>query len=445
MSIQSRLNLAIAALLIFAFGALIAAVALDAGPRLAEENDSVMTLTTAAIQSALPAIEQVANPEGALKTLVSKFAHLRHAKVTLASDGAHVAGQGANLDKGIWDSIFRTATPDPTVIPVLVNGNLIDKIRIDPKPSDEISEVGAAIRRIAQYSLALAAGLIALTSFVVARELRPIHELATAIRAMEHGDFSVRLATKAAPEIATIRDRLNALAQALQSSTEENKRLSARMLHVQDEERREIARDLHDELGPNIFSLRAASASLRKELDRPAPDAVRAAAQARTIIEHVEAIQKTNRRVLNRLSPMGLNELGLAGGLNAIANLWQRERPDIATAVSVSDDVEDLDESTKLTIFRCIQEGLTNAHRHAAATRICASVQLSTANCATGSQKALVSIEDNGIGIPANQPLGFGLTSMKERIRAAGGEFAIESRAGQGAVLRVTLSIAAGS
>ncbi len=444
MSLQIRLSLMVGTLFAATLAALIAAVALDASPRLRSENDSIMNLTQAIVQSTLATLEHAPDPASAMKQLVRRLSTLRHVEVFLLNEKSANSSAQEATNAGVWGRIGSAEAFQTLQIPVVVSGKTIDTIVLKPKPSDELSEVRDAIKRIAQFSLALGAMVIALVTVLIGRLVRPLDSLAHAIGQMEEGDFSVKLDGKVTPEITVIRDRLNRLASALRKSTAENKRLSQHLLRLQDQERREVARDLHDELGPYLFSLRAAAAALQAELRRPTCDIARAEAVAAQLVSHVEAVQKTNRRVLNRLSPMGFDELGLKGALAALGVFWNKERPHVRTAVTIDGNYDDADETTQLTIFRVVQEGLTNAHRHSGGTSVLAHVDRCAAvtNEQDGaSDRAVLTVTDNGSGLKGPRRYGFGLTAMRERVVALGGSMDL-SDGPDGVVLHASLPLA---
>ena len=117
---------------------------------------------------------------------------------------------------------------------------------------------------------------------------------------------------------------------------EDKRRLAERAVSLQDVERKEIARELHDEFGPYLFALRAHASALTRLADgaRPNADAVRKHGSA--ILEQVNALQQFNRRVLERLRPVGLAELGLRQALGALLRLWRESHPDVAIETAIS-------------------------------------------------------------------------------------------------------------
>src|SRR6185437_15907597 len=119
-------------------------------------------------------------------------------------------------------------------------------------------------------------------------------------------------------EISEICDKLNHLANALGNAVEEKQRLAERVVSLQDVERKEIARELHDEFGPYLFALRAHATSLMRMADAAKPDVAGLRKHGAAMLEQVNALRQFNRRVLDKLRPAGLSELGLSEALAAL-------------------------------------------------------------------------------------------------------------------------------
>jgi len=150
------------------------------------------------------------------------------------------------------------------------------------------------------------------------------------------------------------------------------------------------------------------------------------------ILEQVNALQQFNRRILEKLRPVGLAELGLYEALGALFRLWGESHPEVTIETSISRSLGETGETADLTIYRTVQEALTNVFRHAGATSV--NVTIQPAEQAAGRHEdrggALVRIRDNGRGLDPDHRLGRGLTGMRERILALGGTLTVASVAG---------------
>jgi two-component system sensor histidine kinase UhpB len=155
----------------------------------------------------------------------------------------------------------------------------------------------------------------------------------------------------------------------------------------------------------------------------------------------VNALQQFNRRILERLRPVGLAELGLREALGALVRLWRESRPDVAIATDISPALATSGETADLTIYRIVQEALTNVFRHADASTV--NVTIAPAGQRGGRAYTIVRVCDDGRGLGANHKLGFGLVGMRERLRALGGTLDIAS-VGKGVTVEAMVPADAG-
>jgi two-component system sensor histidine kinase UhpB len=216
-----------------------------------------------------------------------------------------------------------------------------------------------------------------------------------------------------------------------------------RVFDAHDEERQLIAHELHDEFGPHLFALRASAAVLAKTIgDQPA---ARAAASA--IEAQVGELQGQNRRILADLRPAALEELGLVEALEALVAHWRRAEPNTAVRLEVDPRIEALSDRASLMAYRFVQEAITNAFRHAGATRIEASLRYE-ASIETPSLRdpalagLVVRVADDGRGLMGEAEPGMGLAGMRDRVRLMGGWVSMESSPGGGVVVEARFATA---
>jgi two-component system sensor histidine kinase UhpB len=263
---------------------------------------------------------------------------------------------------------------------------------------------------------------------VVRRALTPLDALSRAMADIEAGNYQTRVAPHGAPELAALCSRLNHLTMTLDHALEDRRRLAERIVSLQDTERKEIARELHDEFGPYLFALRAHAGAVSRLADRDRSDDGALSKHGSAILAQVDALQQFNRRVLERLRPVGLADFGLSKAIEVLIRLWKESHPEIAIESRISLTDARLGESADLTVYRVVQEGLTNAFRHAGATTVSMSIEpLGGASKRGG---VLVRVHDNGRGFDTSGNLGFGLTGMRERVWAMGGTLNIYSDSG---------------
>ncbi|MEJ2436278.1 MAG: histidine kinase, partial [Pseudolabrys sp.] len=215
---------------------------------------------------------------------------------------------------------------------------------------------------LAKLALLVGIGAIIILHLLFARVLAPLEQFAAGLHDLERRDYKVRLRQPDLRELAVIADRFNALASALGSMKAENRSLNKRLISAQDDERRQTALDLHDEVGPCLFGLKANVASIAK-----AKDPAAAQSRAREMLEMIERLQLINRSVLDRLRPMALGQIALNDLLAALVEERTRQHPDIAISFAAEGLWPSYGESIDLTVYRCVQEAVTNIVRHSGA------------------------------------------------------------------------------
>jgi two-component system sensor histidine kinase UhpB len=189
--------------------------------------------------------------------------------------------------------------------------------------------------------------------------------------------------------------------------------------------------------------LRASAAVLAKTIgDQPA---ARAAASA--IETQVGELQGQNRRILADLRPAALEELGLVEALEALVAHWRRADPKMVVTLQVDPRVEALGDRASLMAYRFVQEAMTNAFRHAGATRIAASLKYETRIEAPNLRDPalaglVVRVADDGRGLNGEPEAGMGLAGMRDRVRLMGGSVSIESPQGGGVVVEACFTTA---
>jgi two-component system sensor histidine kinase UhpB len=159
------------------------------------------------------------------------------------------------------------------------------------------------------------------------------------------------------------------------------------------------------------------------EVREPSTDALRKHGGA--ILEQVNALQQFNRRILEKLRPVGLAELGLREALGALLRLWRESHPETTIETNISPAFGQAGETADLTIYRVVQEALTNVFRHARATSVYVTIEPAEKGLGTRRGCARVRISDNGRGLKPDHKLGFGLIGMRERILALGGTLTV--------------------
>jgi two-component system sensor histidine kinase DegS len=198
----------------------------------------------------------------------------------------------------------------------------------------------------------------------------------------------------------------------------------AKVIKAQEEERRRVARDIHDGPAQALANVVFRAEVCERLMDS---DLVRAKAELSDLREQVRAVLKDTRMLIFGLRPMALDDLGLAPTIKRLLDVM-RERTGVLSDVHISGQEQRFDPSIEIGIFRVVQEALTNIEKHAQASSV--RVRLDFRQ-----QTISVLIEDDGSGFDTSVSAGaehFGLTGMKERISLIGGEIKISSHPGRG-------------
>ncbi|MES2534729.1 MAG: sensor histidine kinase [Pseudomonadota bacterium] len=245
-------------------------------------------------------------------------------------------------------------------------------------------------------------------------------------------DMEMRVLEQA-KELRTCREHL-ALERAERKRAEDALReLAARQESIKEDERKRIAREIHDDLGQNLLALRIDVSMLH----------VRTGAHPRlnqkvaAALRHIDATMKTVRAIINDLRPAVL-ELGLHAAIDWQLKEFQR-RSGIRCKLNVWSENQDLDldEQRATALFRILQESLVNVSRHAQASHV-------NVTLCSDESRLLMRVADDGIGMPAGcrrKGSGFGLLGISERISTLGGALTIDSRDGSGTTLTVSIPV----
>ncbi|MEX2162490.1 MAG: HAMP domain-containing protein [Anaerolineales bacterium] len=267
---------------------------------------------------------------------------------------------------------------------------------------------------------------------------RPILDLVEAARSIGQGDFSRRVRRWANDEIGDLADAFNQMSAGLERANEGRlerellrRQLFERVLTAQEEERRRIARELHDSTSQSLTSLMVGLRTLESDCDSP------------QVLQHSRQLRQVAAQVLEdvhnlalQLRPAVLDDLGLSAALERLAKEWQ-SRHSVQTSVIVQLGSERLPEQLETTLYRSIQEALTNVARHAAARSASVLVERRQTDI-------VAIIEDDGQGFDSEQVQRdghLGLLGIRERAELLGGNLTIESSPGHGTSLYIQLPL----
>ncbi len=261
------------------------------------------------------------------------------------------------------------------------------------------------------------------------RNAVPIDVLLSAAPLIDPGSDSV------IGEIVSMRDiTAQKRAQQAEADLEQNRRLTRLIQTRLEEERRSIARELHDELGQCVTAIRTIGAAIANRTAADLPD-IHGSAQ--TIVQIGGHIYDVVHGIIRQLRPSALDNLGLREALEELRDTWTDRYPEITVRMDLQGNLDDLGETVNIAIYRLLQECITNVVRHAAASRadICV---------VRDAQGVEVSVRDNGKGLGERNAVDsarFGLMGLRERVEGLNGRFSIESRPGEGVMVQASIPL----
>jgi glucose-6-phosphate-specific signal transduction histidine kinase len=217
---------------------------------------------------------------------------------------------------------------------------------------------------------------------------------------------------------------------------DEKRFLAQKCMAVQEEERRHLARELHDELGQCITAIQADAESIQKLAQTCDARLVASAGAIQNVSSRVYEVVHS---IMERLRPSVLDHLGLAEALNEAVDAWQIRQPHTSYMLTTEGSFTALGERVNISIYRIVQECLTNIAKHAMARH----VQVRLATFARGSRAWIrLEVEDDGVGMTTpTLGRGLGLIGIRERVEALDGEFDLATRANGGTKVSVTLPL----
>ncbi len=255
-----------------------------------------------------------------------------------------------------------------------------------------------------------------LVFFTINRMLQPAHIIVRGLERMRDGQLNTRLPTFNIKEWKQTSDAINQLAITQEKSMADNKLLALKLMNIQEEEHRYIARELHDEFGQCLAGINAITTSLHQTAQQDCPDLSTEIKTIRPITAHMMDVL---RSLLTRLRPSDVDDLGLTSSLNNLIRSWNNRSNGITNYhLTITGSIDQLPEPLPINIYRIIQECLTNIAKHANAS-------LAEVIIARQEKQIIqLDISDNGTTKTDvfDNTTGIGLLGIKERVAALGGE-----------------------
>lgn len=427
MSLRQRLLLNVALVLLLSLLAVGITTYWHSAEKIETELHSAFVVGEQVLEDGASALEGSPNPYRSLIGVIEQFNSARHLKVSiLDKDGERVLQSHLELPgepAPDWFYNLLAGPPETARVPLPSSVRGYSAIRIETDPRNEVQEVWEDLGN-SLLLIGLLVGLVsALIYWTVGREMKPLEQLSRALSLAAQRDFSTRLDENGPRDVRNVTRVFNHMAAQLEQAEASKTLLEEQLSTVQEEERAELARDLHDEIGPLLFSVGLDAAAVQGALGNASEDVQR---RLESIREAVGLSQRRVLQILGRLRTGTVEDLGLEAAVARLVDFWTARRSDlkVTTAVPEGGVGADLDP----VVYRIIQESMSNALRHGTTTTIEAAVSVDE-----GSVR--VRVVDDGGGLKSHRA-GHGLTGMRERVASRRGVFSVGNRAdGKGTIV----------
>jgi two-component system sensor histidine kinase UhpB len=447
MSLKLRLNMMITCLLLIVLCIGAYFMLMNARENVRVEIESTANLTLHLLDREILAFSDTPiGGHSALPFQLASLHHIRHLRI------AFFNMQGQLLDSNQVDKISDNQFVPPewfvqlmtnmsplknSVRTVIFGGRPVGQLVITPDPSYEIEEIWDDTKDLLALVFIFFISVNLLVYFAIDKALKPVNRILTALTDLENGKLETRLSGFDLPELASIGQKFNGMAEKLELSIKRNLGLSRQIINLEEVERKSLARDLHDEIGQSITAIHVDALAILniQEINQTSIGKLRLSAQA--ILGVSKNMMGITHQILDRLRPDAIDKLGLKMALDDLVSRWQAKFGDTVCTLNISGHLNGFSETISITAYRIVQESLTNIARYAEAKKIYISILQEDSTL-------VLMVEDDGKGFDcASKTDGYGLLGMRERVEGLGGEFELDSAIGAGTRLVVRLPLLA--
>jgi two-component system, NarL family, sensor histidine kinase UhpB len=435
MTLRLQLVIRIAVVLIASLGLSSVAIYWHAVRKVDIEMHAAMMVAAHTVNNAIADLNESANPPHSLRVMVAGFDGDRHLRASLiAPDDVAITTSKLLIPRNHAPEWFHRvfATPALTTrIGLPGRFATLGAILLEADSHNEVDEAWNDTILSLTLLAAFSSLILGSVYWTLGRALGPLDQMAAAFARIGRGDYRPRLVESGPLELVRVCRGFNQMASRLADMQRRNRRLGAQLVVVQEEERAELARNLHDDIAPLLFAVSADVASIQKD------DTARSSAKIRSRLEAIREtivqMQQVVRGILGLLRPHVVTELGLVRAVDNLVAFWRKRYPsiDLETRLGSNSFGDRLDE----TVYRVIQEALSNAMRHGHPTLI----KIAAKREADG--HVAVEVTDDGGGLrDLGDDAGFGLAGMHERVKSVGGALTVKNRMdGRGVIVSARL------
>jgi two-component system sensor histidine kinase UhpB len=420
---------------------------LDAKRRADMETRTNIDLWANHIAAKVRALERPDQLHEFAAQLDAEMSNVRHVSVSIQDNHAKTVDAVSKRSPSVpedrapdWFTALVQPNAASRTVEIAPRGEPIGTVTIHGVPDDEIAETWDFLELMALLWLGAISLMMLGLYFILGLVLNPLAILGNGMKELEDGDYTFRLDIPHVRELEAISSAFNTLAAALDTANTENGRLYRQLIAVQEEERREISRDLHDEFGPCLFGIMAGTTAVAHHAKQlPEAKAAPILACVEEIVQVSAHLKSMNRALLNRLRPIALGRRTIEELIAELIDTFRRRHGGIRFDLDSAALPASFGELVDLTVYRCVQEAVTNAIRHGRPGRIEIGLALSGHGTA---RTVTLNVLDDGVGIPAQAPFGYGLSSMRERVGALDGSVRVGASATRGTCLTVIIPLA---
>ena len=445
MSLRLQMNLIIAAMLL-AFAALLVGLQLKDTSRGVHEEIGGSNLVAIQVLSQVEATSREGGLS-AMTTFLQGLGRIRGNEIELfGEDGALLYRSPpprykAGRDAPQWYASL-VAPPLKTREIALPHGRVV----VRPDPSRAILDGWDDFVPLLATLLAgvvLANGLV---YWLVGRALHPFQQLAQGLRAIAQGEYATRLPRLKGREAGGLGEDFNGMAQSVQDgmlarekarlatvALAENRELTQAIQTRIEEVRRQIARELHDDLGQQVTAIKSLGFAIGH---RAQGQDLRIAESARMVVQCADAMYESVHQMVSQLRPLALDRFGLADAVQDLVEQARTQHPGVHIQLQIEGALDAVGGELATAVYRIAQESLTNALRHAQAQQIALQLRVEPLH-------VVVEVRDDGRGLHKDweQTGHFGVIGMRERAESLNGTFVIEPQAAGGVRMRARLPL----
>ncbi|MBB5221627.1 two-component system sensor histidine kinase UhpB [Amaricoccus macauensis] len=410
-----------------------------------EEVATAFGLATAYLDQFRLRLQQGGSPMDEAQALARQFDALRHIEAVILGPSGAPIGPAPNGPEAFeapdWFVWLLSGEQHEAIAPITRYPNFFGSLVLRSDVRDEADEVWSDFRAVLIAIVLVSIVTVVATLTTVHLIHRSLAACNLAIRRIAEGDLTACPPVQRLTEFAELRDGIEHLASDLGQQQAENRLLQQRLMTLSDSERRKVASDLHDGLGPPLFALRVAAAEAEVAAGSTSPASrVALAEEVDAIGRHAANIQTTLRAIIYQLSPMieaGVTPAELLGDLGAS---FAEIAPEVALRCDFDKDVNvPLSTNTGFALSRFVQESALNAVRHGGARRISVSVHRRIGP--DGAALLACRLTDDGIGPRDGAGPSYGQTGITDRAVALGGRYRLPFRVGGETVTEIELPL----